>query len=132
MRPTLSFRTRRQEGYLEKFAFIAGADDNRNHDRQLYVLAALSHLQAFVLPPICAACTHCSVAAMVNYLDDIVGNVATALEDAGLWSNALMVWSSDNGAAVELTTGMKNSYPLRGGYYTNWSVSVSPLGTRHD
>jgi hypothetical protein len=25
------------------------------------------------------------------------------------------VWSSDNGGAVEATTGMKNSYPLRGG-----------------
>lgn len=69
---------------------------------------------------------------MVNYLDDIVGNVATALEDAGLWSNTLMVWSSDNGAAVELTTGMKNSYPLRGGYYTNWSVSVPLLPTRYN
>ena len=56
----------RPEGYLEKFAFIADADDNRNHDRQF-------------------------VAAMVNYLDDIVGNVATALEDAGLWHNTLMV-----------------------------------------
>jgi hypothetical protein len=31
---------------------------------------------------------------------------------------------SDNGAAVELTTGMKNSYPLRGGYYTNWDGGV--------
>ena len=34
------------------------------------------------------------VAAMVNYLDDVVGNVATALKDAGLWENTLMVWSS--------------------------------------
>ena len=33
------------------------------------------------------------VAAMVNYLDDVVGNVATALKDAGLWENT-MVWSS--------------------------------------
>jgi arylsulfatase B len=83
------------EGYLEKFEFIRDADDNVNHDRQY-------------------------VAAMVHYLDAIVGNVAAALQDAGLWDNALMVWSSDNGGAVELTTGMKNSYPLRGGYTTNW------------
>jgi arylsulfatase A-like enzyme len=74
-------------GYLEKFAFIADADDDKNHDRQF-------------------------VAAMVNYLDDVVGNVAQALKDAGMWEKTLMVWSSDNGAAVELTTGMKNSYPL--------------------
>jgi arylsulfatase A-like enzyme len=86
-------------GYLEKFAFIADADDDKNHDRQL-------------------------VAAMVNYLEDIVANVAQALKDAGMWEKTLMVWSSDNGAAVELTTGMKNSYPLRGGYYTNWDGGV--------
>ena len=46
------------------------------------------------------------VAAMLNYMDDVVGNVASALKDAGLWNNTLMVWSSDNGAAVELCTGM--------------------------
>ena len=61
---------------------------------------------------------------MLNYMDDVVGNVASALKDAGLWNNTLMVWSSDNGAAVELCTGMKNSYPLRGGYYTNWEGGV--------
>lgn len=83
------------EGYLEKFSFINDADDNVNHDRQY-------------------------VAAMVHYLDAVVGNVVQALKDAGLWENTLFVWSSDNGAAVELTTGMKNSYPLRGGYTTNW------------
>jgi len=49
---------------------------------------------------------------MVHYLDAVVGNVATALQDAGLWNNTLMVWSSDNGGAVELTTGMKVGFPL--------------------
>ena len=39
-------------------------------------------------------CVRADVAAMVNYLDDVVGNVATALKDAGLWENTLMVWSS--------------------------------------
>ena len=87
------------EGYLEKFSFIKDADDNINHDRQY-------------------------VAAMVHYLDDVVGNVVQALKDAELWHNTLFVWSSDNGAAVELTTGMKNSYPLRGGYTTNWQASL--------
>ena len=52
---------------------------------------------------------------MVAHSDDVVGNVAQALRDANLWERTIMVWSSDNGAAVELTTGMKNSFPLRGG-----------------
>jgi arylsulfatase A-like enzyme len=55
------------EGYLERFSFIAGADDNAHRDRQY-------------------------VAAMVNYMDDVVGNVAQALRDRGLWNNSLFVW----------------------------------------
>lgn len=82
------------EGYLEKFSFIKDADDNAHHDRQY-------------------------VAAMVNYMDDVVGNVVSALQvmrcsvisdaccmsmsvlkwrwipqDAKLWENTLLVWSS--------------------------------------
>ena len=51
------------EGYLEKFAFIAEADDNAHHDRQY-------------------------VAAMLSYMDDIVGNVAQALEDSVRYTSA--------------------------------------------
>ncbi len=54
------------------------------------------------------------VAAMVNYLDDVVGNVATALKDAGLWENTLMVWSS--GATDRQFTARTCSRALVDGY----------------
>jgi arylsulfatase I/J len=38
------------------------------------------------------------VAAMVNYLDDVVGRIEDTLREASLWDSTLLVWSSDNGA----------------------------------
>ena len=35
---------------------------------------------------------------------------------------------ADNGAAIELGTGAKSSYPLRGGYYSNWQGGVLAAG----
>ena len=64
------------------------------------------------------------VSAMVAYMDGVVGDVVDALKAAQLWEKTLLVWQSDNGAAIELTTGAKSAYPLRGGYYTNWEGGV--------
>lgn len=55
------------------------------------------------------------VAAMMSLLDDVIGRVVDSLKRRGMWDNCLFVWSSDNGAAIELGTGAKSSYPLRGG-----------------
>jgi hypothetical protein len=64
------------------------------------------------------------VAAMTSLMDDIVGDVVTALKQSGLWDNTVFIWSSDNGAAIELDNGAKNAYPLKGGYYTDWEGGV--------
>lgn len=64
------------------------------------------------------------VAAMIHYMDNVIGEVVDALHMNGLWENTLLVWSSDNGAAIEETTGAKNAYPLKGGYYTNCMYGV--------
>ena len=84
-------------GFIDKFRWIE--NDNANQDRM-------------------------HVAAMVNLLDTVVGGVVDALAEAGLWEESLLVWSSDNGAAIEEITGAKNSFPLRGGYTTNWDGGV--------
>lgn len=64
------------------------------------------------------------VSAMTSFMDDAVGGVVTALQRSGMWANTVFVWSSDNGAAIELDTGAKNAYPLKGGYCTDWEGGV--------
>jgi arylsulfatase I/J len=64
------------------------------------------------------------VAAMIAVMDDAVGAVVRALKRTGLWKDTLFIWSSDNGAAIEMVTGAKSAYPLRGGYYTNWEGGI--------
>ena len=96
--------------YVQRFAFIRERYDDPDHARQY-------------------------VAAMTSLLDDIVGDVVAALRTAGLWENTLFVWSSDNGGAIELDTGMKNNYPLVNAaepfplyeYYILSRVALHPL-----
>ena len=61
--------------------------------------------------------------AMVNYLDDVVGNLTKALKKRGMWDNLLFVTSSDNGGPVH-SGGGANNYPLRGGKLTDWQGGI--------
>ena len=61
--------------------------------------------------------------AMVNYLDDVVGEIVDALKTKGLWENLLFVASSDNGGPVRSGFG-GNNYPLKGGKWTDWQGGV--------
>ncbi len=61
--------------------------------------------------------------AMVNYLDDVVGDLVSALKSKGMWDNLLFVTSSDNGGP-EYPNGGANNYPLRGGKMTDWQGGI--------
>ena len=61
--------------------------------------------------------------AMVNYLDDVVGELIQALKTKGLWDNMLFVVSSDNGGPIHAGRGA-NNYPLKGGKHTDWQGGV--------
>lgn len=61
--------------------------------------------------------------AMVNYLDDVVGELVDALKTKGLWDNLLFITSSDNGGPVNSGKGA-NNYPFKGGKHTNWQGGV--------
>ena len=61
--------------------------------------------------------------AMVNYLDDVVGEVVQALKTKGLWDNMLFVVSSDNGGPI-IPGSAANNYPLKGGKHTDWQGGV--------
>jgi len=66
-------------------------------------------------------------AAMVNYLDRVVGNVTSALKDAGMWDNTLVVFASDNGGPIQSGQGANNA-PLRGGKLTAFEGGLRVAG----
>ena len=60
--------------------------------------------------------------AMVNHIDDVVGNLTAALKAKGMWANTLFVSTSDNGGPLAkgdidglVDTSGANNWPLRGG-----------------
>ena len=61
--------------------------------------------------------------AMVNYLDDVVGELVDALKGKGMWDNLLFVTSSDNGGP-SYPGGGANNYPLKGGKTSDWQGGV--------
>ena len=54
------------------------------------------------------------VAAMVSYMDNVVGEIVTTLKNEAMWNNTLCVFFADNGGALYYPAG-GNNYPLRGG-----------------
>ena len=61
--------------------------------------------------------------AMVNYLDDVVGDLVAALKQKGMWDNLLYVTSSDNGGPI-YPGGGANNYPLKGGKLSDWQGGI--------
>ena len=61
--------------------------------------------------------------AMVNYLNDVVGELVDTLKKKGMWEDTLFVVSSDNGGP-EYYGGGANNYPLRGGKLTDWQGGI--------
>ena len=65
---------------------------------------------------------YCQVyTAMVNYLDDVVGEIAAALKSKGLWDNLLFVASSDNGGPVQREGFGANNFLLK---FSDWQGGV--------
>ena len=61
--------------------------------------------------------------AMVNYLDDVVGDLVDALKKKGMWDNTLFAASSDNGGPV-YPGGGANNFPLKGGKVSDWQGGI--------
>lgn len=92
--------------FIDKFSMIAPTDDDA-HSRQYY---------------------H----AMVNFADDCVGNITAALKRKGMWSDTVLVFSTDNGGPIYAngTAGANNceaqsffTYPY---IYTEYPFLTSP------
>lgn len=55
---------------------------------------------------------------MVSFVDAALKNVTTALGEAGMWDNTVLVVSSDNGGPSLTDLDTSNNFPLRGGKYS--------------
>ena len=65
--------------------------------------------------------------AMTKYLDNVVGELVSTLQQKGLWDNLLFVVSSDNGGPV-YPGGGANNYPLKGGKHSDWQGGIRVNG----
>jgi arylsulfatase I/J len=62
-------------------------------------------------------------AAMVLYLDDVVGELTEEFKRKNMWDNTLIVFTSDNGGPI-YEPGSGNNHPLKGGKYSDWEGGV--------
>ena len=68
--------------------------------------------------------------ALTNYIDEAVGNVTRALRAKGMYDNLLVIMTTDNGGAIDPSSGPAtgangaNNYPLRGGKVSNWEGGI--------
>lgn len=71
-------------------------------------------------------------AGMVSALDDGVGEVVKALKETGMYSNSIIVFSTDNGGPTHGYDGnMASNWPLRGMKNTMWEGGVRGVGFIH-
>ena len=66
--------------------------------------------------------------AMVNIMDEVVGNITDAIKaKPGMWENTLVIFSSDNGGPVDLAENAANNWPLRGGKYSVFEGGIRAI-----
>jgi arylsulfatase B len=64
-------------------------------------------------------------AALLRKLDGAVGAIAAAARAVpGLWDRTLLVFSSDNGAPLDVAEAGGGNFPLRGGKYAPWEGGI--------
>jgi arylsulfatase A-like enzyme len=86
------------EKYKKRAAGISGEEFGPLHDRKVRILQK-----------------HAVYAAMVEAMDEAIGKVLTALEDARVTENTMVVFTSDNGGLSTSEGRPTSNLPLRGG-----------------
>ena len=86
------------EKYKKRAAGVSGAEFGPLHDRKVRILQK-----------------HAVYAAMVEAMDEAVGKVLSALDDAGVTDDTLVVFTSDNGGLSTSEGSPTSNLPLKGG-----------------
>ena len=86
------------EKYKKRAAGISGEEFGPLHDRKVRILQK-----------------HAVYAAMVEAMDEAIGKVLTALDDARVTENTMVVFTSDNGGLSTSEGSPTSNLPLRGG-----------------
>ena len=86
------------EKYKKRAASISGEEFGPLHDRKVRILQK-----------------HAVYAAMVEAMDEAIGKVLTALDDARVTENTMVVFTSDNGGLSTSEGSPTSNLPLRGG-----------------
>ena len=107
------------QAYLDKFDFMDAEDDDVTYCQAQ--TANILSPSADKQPPY--SCRK-QYRAMVNLLDDIIGQVVNKLKQHEMWNNTLLVLTSDNGGPTHLQESASTNFPLRGGKYTDWEGGV--------
>lgn len=63
--------------------------------------------------------------ALLGMMDTALGNMVSLIKSRGWWNDTLVVFSSDNGAPLDVSEAAGGNYPLLGGKYANWQGGVS-------
>lgn len=99
--------------YLDLFAFMTDDETACN--------ATVPYIYPNATEPLrCRA----QEAALMYLLDGAVGRVVDALAARGLWNETLMLFSSDNGAPLDVQESGGNNFPLRGSKYSSWEGGI--------
>ncbi|XP_070539910.1 arylsulfatase B-like isoform X1 [Ptychodera flava] len=64
----------------------------------------------------------------VTLMDEIIGNVRSALEDAGMWDDTFVLFHSDNGGDVKYAA---SNFPLRGNKGTYFDGGIKAVAMAH-
>ena len=63
--------------------------------------------------------------ALLRMMDNSLGQMVGLLKSRGWWNSSLVIFSSDNGAALDVAEAGSSSWPLKGGKYSNWNGGIN-------
>jgi len=115
--------------------FTRKAEDiirNHNQNKPLFLYIAYQAPHAPYQVPLEYAARYPGTdvhAGMISCLDDGIGNVTAALQEAGMWDNTVFIFSTDNGADPH--GGSNNNGDLRGGKLELWEGGIRGVGFIH-